>query len=174
MAGRRTFRMLTYSQLSGIKVIRPKYSNLYIVMIQCMRKSRRVKQGCRADLIHPIPTLTKRNKNTAVKRQCSNLLINFNYISLQPRKKRSAAAYQNKRFHSFWPQRMKNFVIKKWGPNSSQYKMARDCWVNFISAFFINIHDGYNCSLGKQISEPVMHKSRPPTRPGDHILYIGP
>ena len=37
MAGRRTFRMLTYSQLSGIKVkavIRSKY-NLYIVMIQC-------------------------------------------------------------------------------------------------------------------------------------------
>ena len=38
MAGRRTFRILTYSQLSGIKVkavIRPKYNNLYIVMIQC-------------------------------------------------------------------------------------------------------------------------------------------
>ena len=38
MTGRRTFRMLTYSQLSGIKVkavIRPKYNNLYIVMIQC-------------------------------------------------------------------------------------------------------------------------------------------
>jgi hypothetical protein len=37
MAGRRTFRILTYSQLSSIKVkavIRPKY-NLYIVMIQC-------------------------------------------------------------------------------------------------------------------------------------------
>ena len=37
MAGRRTFRILTYSQLSGIKVkaaIRPKYNNLYIVMIQ--------------------------------------------------------------------------------------------------------------------------------------------
>jgi len=37
MAGRRTFRILTYSQLSGIKVkavIRPKY-NLHIVMIQC-------------------------------------------------------------------------------------------------------------------------------------------
>jgi len=37
MAGRRTFRILTYSQLSGIKVkavIRPKY-NIYIVMIQC-------------------------------------------------------------------------------------------------------------------------------------------
>jgi hypothetical protein len=37
MASRRTFRILTYSQLSGIKVkavIRPKY-NLYIVMIQC-------------------------------------------------------------------------------------------------------------------------------------------
>jgi hypothetical protein len=35
MAGRRTFRLLTCSQLSGIKVkavIRPKY-NLYIVMI---------------------------------------------------------------------------------------------------------------------------------------------
>ena len=35
MAVRRTFRILTCSQLSGIKVIRPKYSNLYIVMIQC-------------------------------------------------------------------------------------------------------------------------------------------
>jgi hypothetical protein len=38
MAGCRTFRILTYSQLSGIKVkavIRPKYNNLYIVMIQC-------------------------------------------------------------------------------------------------------------------------------------------
>jgi hypothetical protein len=38
MAGRRTFRILTYSQLSDIEVkavIRPKYSNLYIVMIQC-------------------------------------------------------------------------------------------------------------------------------------------
>jgi hypothetical protein len=38
MAGRKTFRILTYSQLSGIKVkavIRPKY-NLYIVMIQCI------------------------------------------------------------------------------------------------------------------------------------------
>ena len=38
MAGRRTFRILTYSQLPGIKVkavIRPKYNNLYIVMIQC-------------------------------------------------------------------------------------------------------------------------------------------
>ena len=37
MAGRRTFRILTYSQLSGIKVkavIIPKYNNLYIVMIQ--------------------------------------------------------------------------------------------------------------------------------------------
>jgi hypothetical protein len=37
MGGRRTFRILTYSQLSGIKVkaaIRPKYNNLYIVMIQ--------------------------------------------------------------------------------------------------------------------------------------------
>jgi hypothetical protein len=37
MAGRMTFRILTYSQLSGIKVkavIRPKY-NSYIVMIQC-------------------------------------------------------------------------------------------------------------------------------------------
>jgi hypothetical protein len=37
MAGRRTFRLLTYSQMSGIKVkavIRPKY-NLYIIMIQC-------------------------------------------------------------------------------------------------------------------------------------------
>ena len=37
MAGRRTFRILTYSQLSGIKVkavIKPKY-NLYIVTIQC-------------------------------------------------------------------------------------------------------------------------------------------
>ena len=36
MAGRRTFRILTYSQLSSIKVkavIRPKYNNLYIVMI---------------------------------------------------------------------------------------------------------------------------------------------
>ena len=35
MAGRRTFRILTYSQLSGIKVkavIRPKY-NLYIVLL---------------------------------------------------------------------------------------------------------------------------------------------
>jgi hypothetical protein len=32
MAGRRIFRILTYSQLSGIKVkavIRPKYNNLY-------------------------------------------------------------------------------------------------------------------------------------------------
>ena len=39
MAGRRTFRILTYSQLSCIKVkavIRQKY-NLYIVMIQCTR-----------------------------------------------------------------------------------------------------------------------------------------
>jgi hypothetical protein len=38
MADRRTFQMLSYSQLSGIKVkavIRPKYNNLYIVMIQC-------------------------------------------------------------------------------------------------------------------------------------------
>ena len=38
MVGRRTFRILTYSQLSGIRVkavIRPKYNNLYIVMIQC-------------------------------------------------------------------------------------------------------------------------------------------
>jgi len=38
MVGRRTFRILTYSQLSGIKVqavIRPKYNNLYIVIIQC-------------------------------------------------------------------------------------------------------------------------------------------
>jgi hypothetical protein len=38
MASRRTFRILTYSQLSGTKVkavIRPKYNNLYIVMIQC-------------------------------------------------------------------------------------------------------------------------------------------
>jgi len=38
MASCRTFRILTYSQLSGIKVkaiIRPKYNNLYIVMIQC-------------------------------------------------------------------------------------------------------------------------------------------
>jgi hypothetical protein len=35
MTCRRTFRILTYSQLSGIKVIRPKYSNLYIIMIQC-------------------------------------------------------------------------------------------------------------------------------------------
>ena len=38
MAGRRTFRIMTYSQLSGIKVkavIRPKYNNLYIVTIQC-------------------------------------------------------------------------------------------------------------------------------------------
>jgi len=38
MAGRRTFRILTYSQLTGIKVkavIRLKYNNLYIVMIQC-------------------------------------------------------------------------------------------------------------------------------------------
>jgi len=38
MAGGRAFRILTYSQLSGIKVkavIRPKYNNLYIVMIQC-------------------------------------------------------------------------------------------------------------------------------------------
>jgi hypothetical protein len=37
MAGRRTFQILTYSQLSGIKVnavIRPKYSYLYIVMIE--------------------------------------------------------------------------------------------------------------------------------------------
>jgi hypothetical protein len=37
MAGRRTFRILAYSQLPGIKVkavIRPNY-NLYIVMIQC-------------------------------------------------------------------------------------------------------------------------------------------
>ena len=37
MAGLRTFRILTYTQLSGIKlkaVIRPKYNNLYIVMIQ--------------------------------------------------------------------------------------------------------------------------------------------
>jgi len=36
MAGRRTFRIMTYSQLSSIKVkavIRPKYNNLYIVMI---------------------------------------------------------------------------------------------------------------------------------------------
>jgi hypothetical protein len=38
MADRRTFRILTYSQLSGIKVkalIRPKYNNLDIFMIQC-------------------------------------------------------------------------------------------------------------------------------------------
>jgi hypothetical protein len=28
MAGRRTFQILTYSQLSGIKVITPKYSDL--------------------------------------------------------------------------------------------------------------------------------------------------
>jgi hypothetical protein len=38
MAGRKIFRILTYSQLSGIKVkavIRKKYNNLYIVMIQC-------------------------------------------------------------------------------------------------------------------------------------------
>ena len=38
MAGRRTFRILTYSQLFGINVkavIKPKYNNLYIVMIQC-------------------------------------------------------------------------------------------------------------------------------------------
>jgi len=38
MAGCRTFRILTYSQLSGIKVkavIKPKYK--YIVMIQCTR-----------------------------------------------------------------------------------------------------------------------------------------
>jgi len=38
MFGRRTFRILSYSQLSGIKVkavIKPKYNNLYIVMIQC-------------------------------------------------------------------------------------------------------------------------------------------
>jgi hypothetical protein len=35
MAGRRTFRILTYSQLPGIQVIRPKYNNLYIVTIQC-------------------------------------------------------------------------------------------------------------------------------------------
>jgi hypothetical protein len=38
MAGRRTFRILTYSQLYVIKVkavFRPKYNNLYIVMIQC-------------------------------------------------------------------------------------------------------------------------------------------
>jgi hypothetical protein len=34
MDGRRTFGIMTYSQLSGIKVIRPKYSKLYIVMIQ--------------------------------------------------------------------------------------------------------------------------------------------
>jgi hypothetical protein len=37
MADRRTFRILTYSQLSGIKVKavnRPKY-NLYIIMNQC-------------------------------------------------------------------------------------------------------------------------------------------
>jgi hypothetical protein len=37
MAGDRTFRILTYSQLSGIKikaVIKPKYKNLCIVMIQ--------------------------------------------------------------------------------------------------------------------------------------------
>jgi len=37
MAGRRTFHIVTYSQLSGIKVkavVRPNY-NLYIVMIQC-------------------------------------------------------------------------------------------------------------------------------------------
>jgi hypothetical protein len=39
MAGRRAFRILTYSQLFGIKVkavIRPKY-NLHVVMIQCTR-----------------------------------------------------------------------------------------------------------------------------------------
>jgi len=38
MAGRKTFRILTYSQLPGIKVkavIRPNYNNLFIVMIQC-------------------------------------------------------------------------------------------------------------------------------------------
>ena len=38
MAYRRAFRILIYSQLSGIKVktvIRAKYNNLYVVMIQC-------------------------------------------------------------------------------------------------------------------------------------------
>jgi hypothetical protein len=54
-------------------------------------------------------------------------------------------------------------------------QMAEACWVNFNPVLFCQyLWRLKKCSLGKQISGPVMHKSRAPTRPGDHFLYSDP
>jgi len=77
MAGRRTFRLLTYSQLSGIKVkavIRPKY-NIYIVMIQCTHYKNYYTFKSSSDNTHKTKQYTQIQLNL-------QLLIKILYITL--------------------------------------------------------------------------------------------
>ena len=70
MAGRRTFRILTYSQLFGIKVktvIRPNYNNLYIVMIQCTHYKNRY-------------TFKASNDNTHKTKQHTQIQLNLQLV----------------------------------------------------------------------------------------------